>query len=192
MTATVTVNEWRSSPSSTLSASGSWDVRAHRSSTRAWRTTSPGYIPNKSSPFAKVVTHLLLLVHAPPAPRARARGQHHRDGQSWSSTAAPYTCRPGWHRQQPRRALSVSLGLLRAAGLAKQLSSESERSRSGSSHSTQSVAMGSDPSPATPDSAAARSAEDATVHFPAPGTPRNVGKAVDKKTFGNLAGKGPA
>ena len=99
---------WLSSPSSTLSGSGSWDVRAHRLSTRAWRTTSSGHIPNKSSPFAKVVTHLLLLVHAPPAPRARARGQHHRDGQSWSSTAAPYTCRPGWHRQQPRRALSVT------------------------------------------------------------------------------------
>ena len=129
-------------------------------------------IPNKSSPFAKVVTHLLLLVHAPPAPRARARGQHDREGQSWSSTAASYTCRPGWHRQQPRRALSVSLSLLRAAGLAKQLSWESERARS-SSHSTQSVAMGSDPSPATPDPAAARSAEEATVRFPeAPGTPR--------------------
>ena len=55
--------EWRSSPSSTLSASGSWDVRAHRLSTRAWRTTPSGHIPNESSPFAKVLTHLLLLVN---------------------------------------------------------------------------------------------------------------------------------
>ena len=89
---------------------------------------------------------------------------------------------PGWHRQQPHRVLSVSLGLLRAAALAKQLSSGSERSRSGSSHSTQSVAMGSDPSPATPDSAAARSAEAATVQIPAPGIPRNGGKAVAKRS----------
>ena len=40
---------WLSSPSNTLSGSGSWDVRAHRLSTRARRTTSSGHIPNKKS-----------------------------------------------------------------------------------------------------------------------------------------------
>ena len=54
---------WLASASSTLSGSASWDVRAHRLSTRAWRTTSSGHILNKSSPFAKVVTHLLLIVN---------------------------------------------------------------------------------------------------------------------------------
>ena len=39
-----------------------WDVRAHRLSTRAWRTSPSGHIPNKSSPFAMVLTHLLLFV----------------------------------------------------------------------------------------------------------------------------------
>ena len=46
--------QWLSSPSTTLSGSGSWDLRAHQLATRAWRTTWSGHIPNKSSPFAKV------------------------------------------------------------------------------------------------------------------------------------------
>ena len=33
-------------------------MRAHRLSTRAWRTSPSGHIPNKSSPFAKVLKHL--------------------------------------------------------------------------------------------------------------------------------------
>ena len=37
-------------------------MRAHRLSTRAWRTSPSGHIPNKSSPFAKVLKHLLLFV----------------------------------------------------------------------------------------------------------------------------------
>ena len=161
---------WLSSPSSTLSGSGSWDVRAHRLSTRAWRTTSSGHIPNKSSPFAKVVTHLLLLVNmcqelGPGAQHAQQPAVLNRGPGQTSRKRLAAERGSRTHRQE-------RLGLLGTAGLAKQLSSESERSRSGSSHSTQSVAMGSDPSPATPDPTAARSAEEATVHIPAPGTPR--------------------
>ena len=55
-----------------------------------------------------------------------AGGQHDREGQSWSSTADPYIRRPGWHRQQARAALSASLGLVRAAGSAKQLSRQNQ------------------------------------------------------------------
>ena len=55
--------QWLSSRRTTLSSSGSWDVRAHRLSTRACRTSPLGYIPNKSSQFAKFLTHLLLFVY---------------------------------------------------------------------------------------------------------------------------------
>ena len=55
-----------------------------------------------------------------------AGGQHDLEGQSWSSTADPYIRRPGWHRQQARAALSASLGLVRAAGSAKQLSRQNQ------------------------------------------------------------------
>ena len=97
-----------------------------------------------------------------------AGGQHDREGQSWSSTASARLAQAASPRSpqcEPGPRQSGRFG--KAA-----LSSESERSRSGPSHSRQSVAIGSDPSPATPDSATARSAEEATVHFPAPGTPR--------------------
>ena len=41
----------------------SWEVHAHRYATRAWRAASSGHILDKSSPFAKVVAHLLLIVN---------------------------------------------------------------------------------------------------------------------------------
>ena len=77
-----------------------------------------------------------------------------------------YKCRPGWHRRQPSRALSASLCLLlRATGLVWQaalvrLTMFKKRLKP----LPQSVAMGSDPSPATPDSATARSAEGHSSH----------------------------
>ena len=49
----VTVNECRTSPSRPLSGRGSWDVRAHRITTRARRTRSSGRNPNKKSQFSR-------------------------------------------------------------------------------------------------------------------------------------------
>ena len=66
----------------------------------------------------------------------------------------------------------------------RQLSSNSERSWSGSSHSTRSGAMGCDPSPATPDPATARPAEEATVYFSeVPGTPREKNGQLQKTQY---------
>ena len=98
--ATETVNKWRTSPSRPSSGSGSWDVRAHRLSTRARRTTSSGHIPNKKSQLRPArPEHHRLQVHHLHERKLAARMSV--TGKAGASATAPYICRPGWHGSNP-------------------------------------------------------------------------------------------
>ena len=57
-----TVNEMAPVSFKHVVGRASWEAQAHRCATRAWRAASSGHILDKSSPFAKVVAHLLLIV----------------------------------------------------------------------------------------------------------------------------------
>ena len=105
----------------------SWEVHAHRCATRAWRAASSGHILDKSSPFAKVVAHLLLIVNL--ALRAAGSRPSCRHGQA-AALPRPSTLSARLARQKPRRAVGGNLA---------QASSQSGWSGQGCSHSIQSV-----------------------------------------------------